>query len=97
MVAEELDHRREIGPPIVGPPFQVNEDGGDAGLDEKRDGILQIFVEIRIENALVHEVGVALDREEHPAQVVQLEHRECVGLAGNGFFDVAHNYSEFSR
>ena len=42
-----------------GKPFQVLEDGIDAVLREQRDRILGVLVEVGVEDALVHEVGVA--------------------------------------
>ena len=53
-----------------------------------RHRILGVLVEVGVEDALIHEVGVAFDVEEHPAQVVQLEHGEDVGLPGHRLLDV---------
>src|SRR5947207_2996920 len=35
-----------------------------------------------------HEIGVTFDRQEHPAQVVQFEHSETIGLGRDGLLDV---------
>ena len=51
-------------------------------------GILGVLVKVGIEDALIHEIGVPFDREEHPAQVVQLEHSETIGLGRDGLLDV---------
>ena len=37
---------------------------------------------------MIHEVGLSLDREEDPAQVVQLEHGEDVRLARHRLLDI---------
>ena len=50
-------------------------------LREESHGILGVFVEVGVEDALIHEVGFPLDVEKHPAQVVELEHSETVRLA----------------
>ena len=71
-----------------GKPSRFYEDGGDAGLREEGHGILGVFVEVGVEDALIHEVGFSLDVEEHPAQVVELEHGEAVRLARHRFLDV---------
>ena len=58
----------------------------DACEDDNR--ILGVFVEIGVEDALIHEVGLPLMSKEDPAQVMQLEHGEAVRLIGHGFLDV---------
>ena len=57
-------------------------------LREERDRVLGVLVEIGVEDALIHEVGVPADVEEHPAQVVQLEYREGIGQPRDGILDV---------
>src|SRR5207247_11303100 len=54
----------------------------------QRSGILSVFVEVCVEDSLIHKVGLTFNVEEHPAQVVQLQHGESVGKAGNCFFDL---------
>src|SRR5437773_7536669 len=88
MFANELDERRYVGFPIFREALEVHEDGSDAGLREEGDGILSVFVEVGVEDSLIHKVGLTFDVEEHPAQVVQLQHGESVGKAGNCFFDL---------
>src|SRR5262245_5770007 len=51
VVTKELDHRRGVCPPVLGPALQIHKYGRDTGRVEKRHGILDIFVEIRIEDA----------------------------------------------
>ena len=38
-----------------------------------RNGIFGVFVEISVEDALIHKIGFAADIEEYPSQVMQLE------------------------
>src|SRR3954467_3860525 len=64
MVANELDKGGRIRLPILGEAFEVLEDRVHAVLREERHGILRVFVEVRVEDSLVHEVPVALDLEE---------------------------------
>ncbi len=47
-------------------------------LAEEGDRVLGVLVEVGVEDPLVHEPGVVV--EEHPAQVVELERREQVGV-----------------
>src|SRR5258705_8599307 len=80
MVTHELDERGRIGSPILREPLELLEDRGDSGGGEKLDGVLDILVEIRVEDALIHEVHVLPDREEYPAQIVQLQWGEHVRI-----------------
>src|SRR4051794_20740254 len=63
MLANELDERRHIGLPVLRKAFQVLEYGRDATLGEQRHCVVGIFVELGIEDALVHEVGILADVE----------------------------------
>ena len=65
--------------PVLRPTFEVDEHRGDAGLDEQRHRVLEIFVEIGVEDALIHEVHARADIEQHPAEVVQLQRRQDGG------------------
>src|SRR5207249_10131612 len=87
MIAHELDKGRNVRSPVLGEALEIDEDGGDAGLREKGDGVFGVLVEVRIEDALIHEVRVALDFEEDPAQVVELEHLEAVWIPRDGRLD----------
>ena len=40
-----------------GHPSRLSNTVRDAGLDEQRHGILGVFVEVGVEDALIHEVG----------------------------------------
>ena len=73
--------------PVLREPLEVFKDRLEPGLGEDGDGILGVLVEVGVEDALIHEVGVAFDVEEHPAQVVQLEHGEAVGRLGHRLLD----------
>src|SRR5262245_46452695 len=55
VVADELDERFRVCFPIRGKPFEVFEDRIDSGLCKKRDRVLSVFIEIRIEDSLIHE------------------------------------------
>ena len=61
--------------------LELLEDRVDARLGEESDGVLGVLVEVGVEDALVHEVRVAADVEEHPPEVVELERREHVRIA----------------
>ena len=79
----ELDERSGVIPPVGRKPFEVLEHRRHAGLLEQVHGILDVLVEIRVEDPLVHEARVVV--EEHPAQVVELECREEVGSFSSSF------------
>ena len=55
MVADELDERRGVRLPVLRKALKIFEDGVDAGCRKERDGILGVFVEVGVEDALVHE------------------------------------------
>src|SRR5256886_13638252 len=78
VVADELDERFRICFPIRWKPFEVFEDCVDSGFCEERNRVLSIFIEIRVEDSLIHEPRVVV--EEHPAEVVELEGREHVRI-----------------
>lgn len=67
MVADELDERRRVGLPVLGKTLEVLEDSIDAGCREESYSILGVFVEVRVEDALILEVGFSIDFEELPA------------------------------
>ena len=72
----------------VGNPSRFSKIGVDARACEERNGVFGVLVEVGVEDALVHEVRVRADVEEHPAQVVELERRERVGLAAIVLLDL---------
>ena len=63
MLAEKFDDCRQICLPVVRPSFKIHEHGGDAGLDEQGDCVLEVFVKIGIEDALIHEMQSRSDIE----------------------------------
>ena len=73
MVADELDERRRVRLPVRRESFELLEDRVDARCFEQLDRVLGVLVEIRIENALIHEVLVGADIEQYPPEVMQLE------------------------
>src|SRR5947209_17132292 len=94
MLANKLDERRSIRLPVRRKALEVFEDGVDAVLREEGHSILGVFVKVGVEDALIHEVGLSLDREEHPAQVVQLEHGKTVRLACHRLLDIPSMFVE---
>ena len=78
----------------AGESFKVFEDEYSPQSSENRHRILGVFVEVGIEDALIHEIGLAFDREEQPAEIVQLEYGENVGLSGHGLLDSASIFVE---
>src|SRR5262245_42577189 len=61
VVANELDERFGVCFPIRGEPLEVFEDRINSGLCEERDRVLSVFVEIRIEDSLIHESSVVVE------------------------------------
>src|SRR5262245_9133117 len=55
VVADELDERFRVRFPVRRKPLEVLENRVDAGLSEESDRILGVFVEIGVEDPLVHE------------------------------------------
>jgi hypothetical protein len=78
MIADELDERFRVCFPIRGKPFEVFEDRIDSGLCKKRDRVLSVFIEIRVEDSLIHELRIVV--EEHPAKIMELEGSERIGI-----------------
>ena len=76
VVAEKLDYGRRIGRVVCGPPFEGLKGRLDARLPEEVRGILAVFIEIGIEDGLVHQVVLPVNGEDQPPQVVCLEDRE---------------------
>src|SRR5712671_5922317 len=66
VLVHELDERRYIRLPVRRKSFEIFEDGVDAGCREERDRIFGIFVEVGVEDSLVHEVQSVTNIEEHP-------------------------------
>src|SRR5215471_8644467 len=95
VLTEKLDDGVLVGLPVLRPALEVHEDGGDSGLEEDRERVFQIFVEIGIEDPLVHEVQARADVEQDPAEIVELERSENRRVAFDRVFDrlcvVAHS------
>ena len=79
MLADELNECRKVRFPILGKALEVFEDSNKTRGPENCNGILGVFVEVRVEDALIQEVGLPVDLEEVPAQIVQLEYGETSG------------------
>ena len=87
MLANELDEGGSIGLPVRREALKVLEHRREPGRPEQGHGVLSVLVKVRIEDALIHEVGLPFDREEQPLEVVQLEHSETIGLGSDGLLD----------
>ena len=84
----ELDERWRIRLPIRRKVLEVFEDRSEAEIREEAHRVLCVFVEVGVEDALIHEVGLPFYREENPAQVMQFEYRETVGRSCHRLLDV---------
>ena len=87
VLADELDEFLRLGFPILGEAFEVFEDGMNTSGREESYCILGVFVEVCVEDALILEVGLPVDLEDLPAQIVQLERGEAVWVLGNRFLN----------
>src|SRR6266850_5904301 len=61
MLAQKLDERWRIGLPVFREAFEILENRAQTSAGKDRHGILSVFVEVGVEDALIHEVGFALD------------------------------------
>src|SRR5262249_45383593 len=87
--AEIGDERGDVGLPVSREPLELLEDRVDAGAGEEGDGVLGVLVEVRVEDALVHEIRVRTDVEEDPPQVVELERRQHARVVGHRLLEPA--------
>src|SRR5438552_1205135 len=85
VVAEKLDDGFWIGRVVLRPALQGFKSCLDSRPSEQERGIFAIFIEIGIEDALVHQVLLALDGEDHPPQIVRLEYAENGRIICDGF------------
>src|SRR4029077_10063114 len=88
MFTNELDERWCIRLPVRRKALEVFKDRSDAEIREEAHRVLCVFVEVGVEDALIHEVGLPFYGEENPAQVMQLEYRETVGLSCHRLLDI---------
>src|SRR5437867_1831788 len=88
VVANELDEPFRIGLPVHGKALEIFKNGADAGRAEKCYGILGVLIKVGIEDALIHEVSLAVNWKQHPAQIMKLERRQQIGLSSQGLLDV---------
>src|SRR5215469_13212885 len=70
---EELGNGRYVRPPVRWPTLQVCENGCNARLVKNLDCILDIFVKISVEDALIHEVQSRSDVKQDPTEVMKLQ------------------------
>ena|SRR6476646_8638235 len=78
--AEKLDDGRRICRVVRRPPFEGLKGRVDARFPEEKRGIFAVFIEIGIEDALVHHVALTLDGEDHPSQIMRFEYGEGGGI-----------------
>src|SRR6266850_2261509 len=88
VIADELDERDRVGLPVQWEAFEIFEDCSDASRTEERYGILCVLIKVGIEDALIHEVGLAVNWKQHPAQIMKLERRQQIGLSSQSLLDV---------
>jgi len=74
MFTHKLDEGIWISFPVLRKSFQVFKDSVNAGFCEQRYSVFCLFVDISVENSLVHETGVVI--KQHPAKVVQFQRRQ---------------------
>ena len=60
-----------------GKPSRFSKTVGTPAAGEQGHSILGVLVKVGIEDALIHEVGLTLDWEQHPAQIMQLKRRQA--------------------
>ena len=61
-----------MGLPVLRETLEILEHCPQAGGGEHFHRVLGIFIEVGVENALIHEIGFPFDGKQHPAQVMQL-------------------------
>src|SRR5688572_21840133 len=88
VIAHELDEALWVCIPVLRESFEILEDRDQARRAKEGYCVLGVLVEVGVEDTDVLEIGVALDLEEIPAQVVQLERRERIRLFRDGLLDV---------
>src|ERR1700677_1907076 len=71
MLADECDEGGRIGLPIRWESLEIFENRRNACGGEQCDSVLGVFVEVGVENALIHKMGFPVDGKQQPAQVVQ--------------------------
>src|SRR3954452_5360157 len=84
MLVKELGDRGYVCLPVLRKSFEVCKNSRDARLGEEHDRVVNIFVKIGVENALIHEMQPRADIEKDPAKIVELERRKDkrIGLHG---------------
>src|SRR5215472_8840681 len=95
VITNKLDERGHVRFPVLGKSFQVLEDGVYTGFREQRDCIVSVFVEIGVEDALVHEIRLLADVEKNPAQVMELQGCKKVRIALKRLLDLFPIFAEY--
>src|SRR5690348_12084895 len=87
MLAYERDERFRVLLPILWKAFKIGEHGGDSRLAEQLHCVFGVFVEVRVEDALILEVQSRSDVGQHPAEVVQPQRSEGLWAASDRVLD----------
>src|SRR3569833_678462 len=87
MVANECYEGSGVDVPVLREAFEIFEHCRYPARAEQLDGVLGVFVEIRVKYPLVHEICFAVDGEQQPAKIVQLQNFKAVRLFFDRLFD----------
>ena len=88
MIADKFDECGGVRLPVHREALEIFEHRPQASDAEERNGVFCIFIEVGVENPLIHVVGVAFDRKEDPAQIMQLQDGKCVRLGRDRVLNV---------
>src|SRR4030095_13858788 len=72
MFPDKLNEAFRVRFPVAWKAFEIFEYSIYSEADEKRDGVFGVLVEVGVEDALVHEIGFAVNWEQNPAKVGKL-------------------------
>src|SRR6516225_4375071 len=73
MISNVLDESRQVRFPILREALQIREHRSNAGLKKDLERILEVLVEIRVENTLVHEVQPRPYIEQDPPKIMEAQ------------------------
>src|SRR5215813_7478086 len=78
MFPDKLNERIRIGLPVHRKPFEVFKDSAHAKAQEQGHCVFSVFVEVSVEDSLIHEVQSVADVEQHPTKIMKLQRRKAV-------------------
>src|SRR5262249_37226687 len=84
---DKFDECLRICLPIFRKAFEIFENCVYTRTAENCDSVFGILIKGRIEDSLIHEVRLTVNWEEYPAEIVQLERSEDVGISGDRRLD----------